>query len=66
MSNFGIIEKTKNMVIVIEQGTTKEKLELLLKKMKIKKGVNTKKYCGVIKLKEDPLQIQKQLRDEWR
>lgn len=54
------------MVIVIEQGTSKEKLERLLKKMKTKKGVNTKKYCGVIKLKEDPLQIQKQLRDEWR
>lgn len=54
------------MVIVIEQGTTKEKLELLLKKLKIKKGVSTKKYCGVIKLKENPLKIQKQLRDEWR
>ncbi len=29
------------------------------------KGVNTMKYCGVIKLKEDPLAIQKRLRDEW-
>ena len=54
------------MVIVIEQGTTKEKLEMLLKKLKIKKGINTKKYCGVIKLKEDPLEIQKQVRSEWR
>jgi hypothetical protein len=54
------------MVIVIEQGTTKEKLDVLLKKMKVKKGVNTKKYCGVIKLKENPLVIQKRLRDEWR
>ena len=54
------------MVIIIEQGTTKEKLEILLKKLKIKKGINTKIYCGVIKLKEDPLEIQKQLRGEWR
>ncbi len=54
------------MVVVIEQGTSKEKLELLLKKLKLRKGVNTKKYCGVINLKEDALQIQKQLRDEWR
>jgi hypothetical protein len=54
------------MVIVIEQGTTKEKLEKLLKKLKLKAGVDTKKYSGVIKLKEDPKQIQKQLRDEWR
>ena len=30
------------------------------------KGVNTLKYCGVIKLNEDPLVIQKRLRDEWR
>jgi hypothetical protein len=28
-------------------------------------GVDTKKYCGVIRLSEDPLQIQKKLRDEW-
>jgi len=53
------------MVIVIKQGTSQKNLELLLKKLKVKKGVNTKKYCGVIKLKEDPLHIQKQLRDEW-
>ncbi len=35
-------------------------------KSDVKKGVDTKKYCGVIKLKEDPLAIQKRLRDEWR
>ena len=60
-----VIINTKPMVIVIQQGTTKEKLELLLKKFKTKKGVNTKKYCGIIKLKESPMQIQKQLRNEW-
>ena len=30
------------------------------------KGVNTLKYCGIIKLKEDPLLIQKKLRNEWQ
>lgn len=30
------------------------------------KGVNTLKYCGTIKLKEDPLLIQKKLRNEWQ
>lgn len=30
------------------------------------KGVDTLKYCGKIKLKEDPLDIQKKLRNEWR
>jgi hypothetical protein len=29
------------------------------------KGVDTHKHCGVIKLKKDALQIQKELRDEW-
>ncbi len=32
----------------------------------VEKGVDTLKYCGVLKLKEDPLAIQKKLRDEWR
>ncbi len=53
------------MVVVIERDTSREKLQSLLKKIKVKKGVDTRKYCGVIKLKENPLQIQKQLRDEW-
>jgi hypothetical protein len=30
------------------------------------KGVNTLKYCGKIKLKEDPLDIQNKLRNEWQ
>ena len=30
------------------------------------KGVDTLKYCGTIKLKEDPLAIQKKLRNEWQ
>jgi hypothetical protein len=29
-------------------------------------GVDTLKYCGTIKLKEDPLAIQKKLRNEWQ
>ena len=40
-------------------------MSAILKKLRKKKGVNTKKYCGTIKLKEDALLIQKQLRDEW-
>lgn len=34
-------------------------------KNEMRKGVDTVKFCGVIKLKEDPLVIQKKLRDEW-
>ncbi len=32
----------------------------------IGKGVDTKKFCGILKLKEDPLATQKKLRDEWQ
>lgn len=32
----------------------------------VEKGVDTKKYCGVLRLKEEPMTIQKKLRDEWR
>lgn len=35
-------------------------------KSDVEKGVDTKKFCGVIKLKEDALTIQKKLRDEWQ
>ena len=33
--------------------------------VKLKKLFNAKKYNGIIKLKEDPLEIQKKLRNEW-
>ena len=35
-------------------------------KADVEKSVDTKKFCGVIKLKEDPMTIQKKLRDEWQ
>ncbi|APF20166.1 hypothetical protein [Caldithrix abyssi] len=30
------------------------------------KGLDAKKYCGILKIEEDPLKIQKRLRDEWK
>lgn len=42
----------------------KEAAKQLEKALKTK-GVDTHKYCGVIKLGEDPLHIQKKMRDEW-
>jgi hypothetical protein len=47
----------------------KEKNHIIrIRKMKSSKpaGVDTFKYCGTIKLKEDPLAIQKKLRNEWQ
>lgn len=56
------------MVTIIKRGSTKEeikaKLELLNDEKK-QKGIDLNKYCGSIKLKEDPLKLQKQWRNEW-
>jgi hypothetical protein len=31
----------------------------------VAKGVDTKRFCGVLKLQEEPLLTQKRLRNEW-
>lgn len=58
------------MVLVLKKGATKKEIEALEKKLYKEKpfrGFNAKKYNGVLKmqLKEDPLIIQKKMRDEW-
>ena len=53
------------MVTVIKSSFTKKEIHAKLKEALETKGVNTHKYCGTISLKEDPLTIQKKLRDEW-
>ena len=53
------------MVTVIKKNTNKKEVQKQIEKALGTKGVNTHKYCGVIKLKEDPLVIQKRMRDEW-
>ena len=54
------------MVVVLKKGASKKEMQTITKKLKKNTGVNTKKYCGTISLKEDPIAIQKQMRDEWR
>mgnify|MGYP001791600876 FL=1 len=54
------------MVTTIKKGTSREKIRLALKKRTTKvKGPDLKKYCGSISLQEDPLVLQKILRNEW-
>jgi len=54
------------MVLVLKKGATKKEINLLKKKFSTIEGVDTKKFCGSIKLKEDPLTVQKSFRDEWK
>jgi hypothetical protein len=57
------------MVLVLKKGATRQQIAALEKKLyggKAASGFDAKKYNGVLKqLKQDPLTIQKQLRDEW-
>lgn len=62
------------MVITITSRSTKAEIEAALKALEEVKNKNTDskmkpfdahKYCGIITLKEDPLTLQKQWRNEW-
>lgn len=56
------------MVVVLKKGASKKEMERInerLRKMRPRRKLDAQKYCGVIKLKEDPLAIQRRLRDEW-
>jgi hypothetical protein len=53
------------MVTVIKKSASKLAINQLLGKLLPKKGLNAKKYCGVLKLKSNPLTIQQKLRNEW-
>lgn len=50
---------------IIKKKSKHKEIARKFEKAIAKPGVDTKKYCGVIRLSEDPRQIQKQLRDEW-
>jgi len=58
------------MTIIVKRTTTKKQLAALLKGRKRvptkKKGVDVKSFAGKLKLDEDPLAIQKKMRDGWK
>lgn len=57
------------MTTIIKRTTTRKQLSLLAQRTRARKrkrkGVDVKSYSGTISLKEDPLTIQKRMRDEW-
>ncbi len=55
------------MVTIIKRGMKKKEIHSLISTKKSgKKHLDIKKYCGTIRLKEDPIEIQKKSRDEWK
>ena len=56
----------KKMTIILKKGTSREEIDAQVKAAQSTKPKHDfKKYVGALKLKEDPLKIQKRMRDEW-
>ncbi len=53
------------MTRIIKKNLSKEAIDAILRELYSYKKFDAKKYCGVIQLKQSPLEIQKNLRDEW-
>ena len=55
------------MVTTIKKGASRNQIKNLMERHLKRKGktVNVKKYCGILKLKEDPLDTQRKWRNEW-
>jgi hypothetical protein len=53
------------MVLTVKKGMSKEKLNEVLRKLKLTKKLDAKRYLGKVNWDEDALAYQKRLRDEW-
>lgn len=53
------------MTIIIKPSTEADKIEKSIATLKRKGKFDAHKYCGTIKLKKSPIDIQKQMRNEW-
>lgn len=57
------------MIHIISKKTTRKEFDKLLPENKAKRKRKVAKlddYCGILKLKDTPLNIQKKLRNEWK
>jgi hypothetical protein len=54
------------MTVVLRKGEKPSRIKKTFNALKKNKGFNAAKHCGVLKLREDPLDIQKRMRDEWK
>ncbi|MBI5858392.1 MAG: hypothetical protein HZB42_12180 [Sphingobacteriales bacterium] len=62
------------MIVTITSRSTRAEIEKALKKLngqrtrrrhRSKKAFDAYDFCGVLRLKQDPLQLQKKWRNEW-
>ncbi len=53
------------MSIIISKSMSAEEINKALGRLPAGKLLKAAKYCGILKLQEEPLVYQKRLRDEW-
>lgn len=58
------------MVVVIKRGMSRQRIQALWKKVRErstapKRQVDVYKYLGVLKVEEDPVELQRKWRNEW-
>jgi hypothetical protein len=53
------------MVTIIKSNSKNKDIEQSIQKTEPSKKLDAKRFSGILKLEEDPLKIQKKLRDEW-
>jgi hypothetical protein len=53
------------MKLILKKGQLLEEILPLNKHSKITKKLNAQKFVGVLNLKEDPLEIQRRMRNDW-
>ena len=55
------------MVTTLKYGSKEECLSKLIERLnkRSRRGVNVKKYVGILKMDKDPLSIQKEMRNDW-
>ena len=53
------------MVVIIKKKATRKNIADALRKLRNRKGFDAKQFKGRLNLTEEPVQIQKNMRDEW-
>ncbi len=53
-------------IIVLKTNEKKTAARKIMGRLKLKRGLQAKKYCGKINLQIDPINYQKKVRDEWQ
>ncbi|MDD2286848.1 MAG: hypothetical protein PHQ11_15785 [Paludibacter sp.] len=54
--------------MTIKKGTERDQIKAILEKLRMQRSIRKRdlsKYCGVLSLKQDPMELQNKWRDEW-